>query len=206
MPFDVLGVVGSRLLAQRAGIADPAALTRLSLVGGVIGFNPVGIVLGQQLARREAANQAAAAGDATTAGGASGPVQVQVPNVVGQQYDNVAVTLKTLKLTPRRSGVESTTVPRGQVMRIDPAAGTVVSTGATVTVFVSEGILVPDVRGFALKTARSTLNSVGLRIAVDPSGPKEDDAVVTAQVPDPGTPTAADGVVKLTTKPSAGPS
>ncbi len=61
----------------------------------------------------------------------------------------------------------STTAPIGGVAALDPPPGTVLSTGAAVTVLRSKGappVEVPDVRGQSVDQARTTLESVGITV------------------------------------------
>ncbi|MGV8872754.1 MAG: Stk1 family PASTA domain-containing Ser/Thr kinase [Rhodococcus sp. (in: high G+C Gram-positive bacteria)] len=61
----------------------------------------------------------------------------------------------------------STTAPIGGVAALDPPPGTVLSTGAAVTVLRSKGappVEVPDVRGQGVDQARTTLESVGITV------------------------------------------
>ncbi|MCJ0893480.1 Stk1 family PASTA domain-containing Ser/Thr kinase [Rhodococcus sp. ARC_M5] len=61
----------------------------------------------------------------------------------------------------------STSAPIGGVAALDPAPGTVLSTGTAVTVLRSKGappVEVPDVRGQSVDQARTTLESVGITV------------------------------------------
>lgn len=61
----------------------------------------------------------------------------------------------------------STTAPIGGVAALDPPPGTVLNTGAAVTVLRSKGappVQVPDVRGQSVDQARTTLESVGITV------------------------------------------
>lgn len=49
-----MGFVVGRLLAERAGVTDAAAINRLGLLNSALGLTPVGVVATRQLAEREA--------------------------------------------------------------------------------------------------------------------------------------------------------
>jgi serine/threonine-protein kinase len=56
--------------------------------------------------------------------------------------------------------------PPGTVVRQDPVAGTMALPGSTVTIFVSGGTQVPDVRGDPANTAQQILQNDGFHVQV----------------------------------------
>ncbi|MCU1523855.1 MAG: pknB [Microbacteriaceae bacterium] len=67
-------------------------------------------------------------------------LSVKVPYVVGEDYTKIAAPkLTNLKLVPNLLTEASSTVPQGQVISTDPTAGTRVSKGQQVKVYVSAG-------------------------------------------------------------------
>jgi serine/threonine-protein kinase len=83
---------------------------------------------------------------------------------------------------------------QGSVTRTDPAVGTTVPVGSSVTVYISTGpatVEVPKLVGRSESDARATLAGAGL-IVREPPGSRCSDAVNTGQVakqfPEPGTP------------------
>lgn len=75
-------------------------------------------------------------------------VSVPVPDVIGQTYEDGAATLEDSNLIAQRFGVESTSVPVGEIISTDPEAGTTVAPDFQVRVNVSLGeatATVPDV-------------------------------------------------------------
>jgi beta-lactam-binding protein with PASTA domain len=85
------------------------------------------------------------------------------------------------------------------VASTDPAAGSSVGIGATVTVYTSNGSLtaLPDVTGKKVSDAIKALAGAGFGATGDVKDPN---AIVTATDPAPGTPTKAGTKVKLTAK------
>lgn len=98
----------------------------------------------------------------------TGPYPRTVPGgVEGRSYDVVAAAVTAEGLVPARAQEASQTVPEGQVIRTQPAAGTVVGRGETVTIVVSTGVpfvTVPDVRGMDEDDAIAELRDAGFRI------------------------------------------
>jgi beta-lactam-binding protein with PASTA domain len=89
------------------------------------------------------------------------------------------------------------------VASTDPAGGSTAGVGATVTVYTSNGSLtaLPDVTGKKVSDAIKALSAAGFGYQY--SG--DQNAIVTATDPAPGTPTKAGTKVKLTAKGGAAP-
>ncbi len=90
----------------------------------------------------------------------------------------------------------STTVPDGTVIRTDPAGGTMLDKGSTVTLIVSAGpeqVIVPSVTEKTEETARSELTTAGFKVEVKdqliPPGDPDDGRVLSQ---DPAGNTSAD--------------
>ena len=116
--------------------------------------------------------------------------QVAVADVTNMKAEPAAEQLRSQGFTVTLDAEPSNTVPRGMVVRTDPAASTMVARGGRITVIVSSGkgpIEVPDVRGMKEKEAREKLSLVGLKVAKDskkvPSSPKLKGKVVRLNVP-----------------------
>jgi serine/threonine-protein kinase len=69
----------------------------------------------------------------------TGHVSVNVPNVAGQTYEDGSKTLEDKKLVPQKFTEASDTIAEGVIIRTDPEAGTTVSPGLQVKVYVSLG-------------------------------------------------------------------
>ncbi|MFY9190458.1 MAG: Stk1 family PASTA domain-containing Ser/Thr kinase [Lawsonella sp.] len=116
--------------------------------------------------------------------------QVAVADVTNMKAEPAAEQLRSQGFTVTLDAEPSNTVPRGMVVRTDPAASTMVARGGRITVIVSSGkgpIEVPDVRGMKEKEAREKLSLVGLKVSKDskkvPSSPKLKGKVVRLNVP-----------------------
>ena len=88
-----------------------------------------------------------------------------VPDVVGQTYEDGAKTLSDATLAPQRFNEASTTVAAGVIIRTDPGSGTTVAEGQQVRVYVSSGMpqtAVPDVTRFAQADAIAAIQNAKL--------------------------------------------
>lgn len=157
------------------------------------------------------AGQKAAQGGAIQVVVSSGLPQVQIPTVAGEDPGTAGNQLGNLGLKIKQAQEVSNTYPAGQVTRTDPPAGTPVSTGTTVTLFVSTGqptttttttagVSVPSLSGDTKAQAESALSSVGLSgsfsiVAVtDPS----QNGLVQSESPGAGTTVAPGTTVSVT--------
>lgn len=116
--------------------------------------------------------------------------QVAVADVTNMKAEPAAEQLRSQGFTVTLDAEPSNTVPRGMVVRTDPAASTMVARGGRITLIVSSGkgpITVPDVRGMKEKQAREKLSLAGLKVAKEvkrvPSSPKMKGKVVRLNVP-----------------------
>ncbi|WP_122260664.1 Stk1 family PASTA domain-containing Ser/Thr kinase [Ornithinimicrobium cerasi] len=122
-----------------------------------------------------------------------GPERYAVPRLDGLPAGDARAQLEAERLLAGEEIPEfSDTVPRGVVVRTDPAAGTPLPPGTPVTLVVSDGpapVDVPDVTGRSEAEATALLTGAGLDVEVDPTR-VNDDAVpegsVVSQAPGPG--------------------
>jgi serine/threonine-protein kinase len=101
----------------------------------------------------------------------TGPGEELVPDVSGQSLAAAQAELQAAGFRiggPRQQASDD--VPSGQVISTDPAAGTSVEKGSTVTIIVSSGVeqvAVPGVVGQTENNATSTLQGRGLDVRVE---------------------------------------
>jgi serine/threonine-protein kinase len=105
-----------------------------------------------------------AAGSVVTLDVSSGPAKVKVPDVVGQSSTAAQNALQQFNVKQKVDTTSSK--PPGTVVRQDPVAGTLLAPGSTVTIFVSQGAQVPDVRGDPANTAQQILQNDGFNVQV----------------------------------------
>jgi eukaryotic-like serine/threonine-protein kinase len=90
---------------------------------------------------------------------------VTVPSVVGQQQGDAETTIREAGLRPKPVTMNADQ-PDGQVINVDPGAGSSVDRGSVVTITVSNGagsLVVPNVIGELEGEAQSTLRANGAR-------------------------------------------
>jgi len=151
-------------------------------------------------------------GDAITYWVSSGKPQAIVPGLTGLTQAEAqaaldGVGLKLGAVTPEMS----TTVPSGQVIRQDPAAGVVVAKGSAVGIVVSSGspspspspsastVSVPNVLSMDAATATSALEGAGLVVEVkQKGGTGQPPGTVLETSPGAGTEVAVGSRVRLT--------
>ena len=94
-----------------------------------------------------------------------GPEQVTVPDVTGLSQNSAESRLRSAHLEVEVNEQESEDVSEGDVISQNPASGTEVARGSTVTITVSKGkpqVTVPDVVGMKEAKANSALSRAGL--------------------------------------------
>ena len=108
------------------------------------------------------------------------PVQLVVsagpplPNFVGQQVGAAQAAASSGGYNINQVAVANSAQPAGTVIRQEPAAGTPVTSGEVVTVWVSAGppaVNIPDVTGENLNQAENDLMAAGFNVTVNQMGP-----------------------------------
>jgi eukaryotic-like serine/threonine-protein kinase len=127
-----------------------------------------------------------------------GPAPVTVPSVAHRSYADAAAAITAARLVPQRVDQFSDTVPAGDVIRTDPAAGAKAPRDSNVSVIVSKGtdiVLIPGVTGKTIDVATAELQASGLTAAVQ--GAYSPGKPVRAQSPAQGLPIRRGAVVTL---------
>ncbi|WP_335991750.1 Stk1 family PASTA domain-containing Ser/Thr kinase [Glycomyces sp. MUSA5-2] len=127
------------------------------------------------------------------------PENVEVANVVGDQFEDAEAELKGDNLVVEKNEVEDT-APAGEVLSQDPAAGEEVPPGTTVTLTVSAGgqATVPDVTGMLVDTAIETLQNADFEYAVEYGTGGTTVGVVYSQNPNSGSTESSGTTVTIT--------
>jgi serine/threonine-protein kinase len=145
-------------------------------------------------------------GDQVTIVVSSGPRQVEVPRVVGMQFERAIQELDDAGLEWRQVEVFSER-PVGEVAGQNPRPGTSVSEGTRVTLRVSKGVetaTVPDVLQQSEESARAELAEAGFEVDVTEAPSDDVEAgLVSAQNPGPGVEAPVGSTVAITV--STGP-
>ena len=92
---------------------------------------------------------------------------VQIPDVVGETWDDANAKLTEQELVGSRTTATSDQMPEGHVISTSPQAGLTVPKGQVVTVVVSTGpsaVPLPNIDGMTVQQATSTLENAGLKL------------------------------------------
>ncbi len=120
----------------------------------------------------------------------AGPRQVRIPPVAGLTVEAARKVLADSGLAAGGVQDESSSAPRGEVLRTKPDAGRFVGEGAAVELIVSAGppeLTMPDVIGRDPNEALAVLNQLGLtRVRVDSQPGASGIVTVIAQQPSAG--------------------
>ena len=95
-----------------------------------------------------------------------GQLEAEVPRVIGLTRQQAEVALQNAGLDVGDVRQRSSGRPRGEVIAVEPVAGTAVPVPAAVTLTVSTGpseLTMPDVVGQSFPQARTLLEQIGLR-------------------------------------------
>ena len=138
------------------------------------------------------AGQSAGQGSAVQVVVSTGKPQVTIPPVVGEDPATAGQQLGALGLKVTTLNESSSTITQGNVTRTSPPAGTPVTVGSTVTVYVSTGpptVAVPDVRHDTQAQAQTAISGAGLvaNVIMQPVSNANQNGVVLSQSPAAGT-------------------
>lgn len=129
---------------------------------------------------------------------------VVIPEFKGEQQNDAFNQLKEMGLVPKLEMINDEQTATGYVIKTDPAAGSTVNKGDTVTVYVSKGpateqATVPDILDISLEEAKSLLTQSGLRVGdvtYDDESDKSKDTVLNCS-PEVGKKINKDSAVNL---------
>jgi eukaryotic-like serine/threonine-protein kinase len=131
----------------------------------------------------------------------SGRGEAAVPQVAGAAQDAAEQALEAAGFQVSVQRAYSDTVPSGQVISSNPAAGRQITRGRTVTLTVSrgaQGLAVPQVVGLQADEARETLEQAGLGVKVTEQETTQPAGTVMKQDPPTGTRVERGATVTLT--------
>lgn len=129
------------------------------------GYNPT-VPKGQVISQDPVAGALVKQGRTVNLTVSQGPQMVQVPDLTGMTSAEAGATLQQANLKPNVTQQASATVPQDQVVSQNPAPGSSIPAGGTVTVVVSIGppttVAVPDLTGMTVSQAQQKLASLNL--------------------------------------------
>lgn len=112
--------------------------------------------------------------------------QIVVEDVKGYKQQDAYDALKALNLSPKIQAVADDDTAVGYVVKTDPAAGSTVSTGTTVTIYVSSGpskesAVIPNIVGYQYSAAKEELEAAGFVVTVeyDDESDKDENTVLS---------------------------
>lgn len=130
--------------------------------------------------------------------------QVVVEDVKGYKQQDAYDALKALNLSPKIQAVADDDTAVGYVVKTDPAAGSTVSTGTTVTLYVSSGpskesAVIPNIVGYQYSAAKEELEAAGFVVTAeyDDESDKDENTVLSVS-PDEGEKAKKGSVVTVT--------
>jgi eukaryotic-like serine/threonine-protein kinase len=176
---------------KRAGFATSVETEHSSTVavGNVVETSPG---VGEQLEK----------GRTVTVYVSSGPAPVAVPDVVGEDSGSAEADLRNAGFKVTSTTQESSAKPAGTVLSQNPAGGTSVSAGSTVTIVVAAESLVsiPDVTGRTADDAVNAVSDAGFQpvIRTKTTQKIDEDGVVISQSPGGGTRAKSGTTVTIT--------
>ncbi|MEQ9470370.1 MAG: PASTA domain-containing protein, partial [Roseitalea porphyridii] len=187
---DVVGLV------QATAVGDVEAL---GLSTSVTSMPDAVVPAGSVVSQTPSAGASATQGDVVALVVSTGPVQINVPDVVGLVEATAASDIAAAGLTVGvTSQAPHPSIASGSVTTQTPSAGVVVDEGTAVDLVVSQGVVVPDVIGATDQAAVNSIAAAGLTtgvvqyvVALAVAG------TVVTQVPAGGTPATANDPVEL---------
>jgi serine/threonine-protein kinase len=138
----------------------------------------------------------------------TGPGNIAVPGVVGQQQAQAEATLQNAGFKPAVKTDPTSNLPAGQVISQNPAPPATAPPNSTVTITVSGGAKVPNVVGLSASSAQSLLKADGFNPVVQTTaGPAGTAAgFVWQQTPAAQSTAASGATVTIFVQPAASPS
>ncbi|MEY2404540.1 MAG: eukaryotic-like serine/threonine-protein kinase [Acidimicrobiaceae bacterium] len=106
-------------------------------------------------------------GEAVNVVVSDGPAPRVVPAIPPTStFEQAAAAVKAVQLVPTRRDDFSDTVPEGQIIGTEPAAGSAVARDSSVMIIVSKGLpTIPDVKGQSVQDAAAQLQAAGFKVA-----------------------------------------
>src|SRR6266487_948453 len=195
----IAGLVIADALGSRRGIQDVDALNRLRIIGAVVGASPLGIVVSDFVAQREAQSSVAVQTTTTITLPTTTQTMVQVPKVTGIAVASAETVLTSIGLQSQRQNVISSKTAQDIVIAQKPSDGETVPKGTVVILSVSLGLVVPDSGNLPLADAITQLQAIGLQVqsANERSSTVPKDAIIR-QDPPPGSNVSPGSTVTLT--------
>ena len=173
----------SRIIPELTGVERTEALqslTGLDLVPRTVERMSADIAAGEVIETDPEAGTVLDRGDQVTVYVSTGPEVAEVPDVKSMSAEEYKAALAKLGLSVGVvNTVDDPTAPKDRVLGVDPAAGTKVDPGSSVTITVSSGMVeVPLLEGYPLELAQTQLAGLSLKVTMLPVTPESSGCVV----------------------------
>jgi serine/threonine protein kinase/beta-lactam-binding protein with PASTA domain len=161
--------------------------------------------IGKVVSQNPAANGSAQPGSSVSITLGAEPQNVSVPDERGKQYDDAKSDLESKNFTVSKT-TTSSDKPAGQVLDMNPEAGTQVAPGTKVTLTVSDGtqqqISMPNLQGQTQQQAQQALSALGwtgsFSVQTQTTFDPTQDGLIKNQNPNQGTQIDKDQQVQIT--------
>lgn len=195
----IAGLVIADALGSRRGIQDVDALNRLRIIGAVVGATPLGIIVSDFVAQREAQSSVVAPTTTTTIPSGTTQTMVLVPDVTGKAVTEAESLLKSTGLQSQRQNVIGSKTAQDIVIAQKPSRGETVPKGTVVILSVSLGVVVPNVTNQSIGDATAQLQDSGLQAQpVNERSSTVQKGLVISQNPQPDSTVSSGSTVTLT--------
>ncbi|TDD19495.1 Stk1 family PASTA domain-containing Ser/Thr kinase [Nonomuraea diastatica] len=177
-------VIVPDLVGKDMAIAEKNAAALGLVVRKADGRHDEKVAAGLVLRTEPAAETELDNGDTITLVPSLGPKRVIVPNVAGMTDNDARVALADAGLTVDSvKRLASQEVERDKVIRTSPQVGEKVKEGTKVDIFVSAGLVMPDVGGMPKDEAAGHLSGQGFQVQVNEVDDDAEPCTVIAQEP-----------------------
>ncbi|MCB8978731.1 MAG: PASTA domain-containing protein [Ardenticatenaceae bacterium] len=186
MPFNIVGFLAGRAVAENAGV-DRQRATQLAILPGALNLPlPIGLVTARSIAQREAST-VTPPGTSTPSDDTGQDNLINIPDVLGKSLEEAKELLKDAGfINFGFNGKESTAEQKDKVIEQKPVANTPIAKDDPMIVFIGIGIdiiKVPDVRYKPYEEAVQILKAkrlVALKVSEPSNSPSN---YVTDQYP-----------------------
>lgn len=174
------------LVGKNLAVAEQSARAQGFQVAKVEGRHDEKVAEGSVLAMEPAHGTEVEAGTTITLVPSLGPKRVLVPKTAGLTQDDARAAIGEAGLTVgKMRRVKNLEVRRNHVIRTSPQVGEKVKEGAKVDIYVSAGLVMPDVSGMPKDEAAAFLTQQGFQVQVNEVDDDAEPCTVIAQSPKP---------------------
>ncbi|WP_261808677.1 Stk1 family PASTA domain-containing Ser/Thr kinase [Nonomuraea sp. C10] len=174
------------LVGKNLAVAERSARAQGFQVARVEGRHDEKVAEGSVLAMEPVHGTEVEAGTTITLVPSLGPKRVLVPKTAGLTQDDARAAIGEAGLTVgKMRRVKNLEVQRNHVIRTSPQVGEKVKEGAKVDIYVSAGLVMPDVSGMPKDEAAAFLTQQGFQVQVNEVDDDAEPCTVIAQSPKP---------------------